>query len=134
MKTRKVLMPVVSNFLFLKKTTTASEVSFFLRDNSIPAELLKKAHDEDVCEISAREMREFIYICDPNRVNYRLLTADEAAMIPGSLVEVIRGPLKGCRGRLVRKQHLYYLLNIYGSFAVMAKVTRWCCRPLKKQI
>jgi hypothetical protein len=129
-KTRKVLMPVVSNFLFLKKTSSAQEVNIFLSENSIPAELLKKSHNEDVCEISAREMREFIYICDPERVNYRLLAADEAAMIPGSLVEVTHGPLKGCRGRLVRKKHLHYLLNIYGTFAIMAKVTKWCCRPL----
>lgn len=130
MKVHKALVPVVSNFLFLKKTATVSEVDHFLTDNAIPAQLLRKSHNDTVCEISAREMREFIYICDPDRVRYKVLTADEAAMIPGALVEVTRGPLKGCRGRLVRKQHLHYLLNIYGSFAVLAKVTKWCCRPL----
>ncbi len=130
-KCHRVLAPVVSNLIFLKKTITAQDLRLLITERALAAHLITRSREDSrAYEIPARQMREFIYICDPDKVLYRIVTSEEAAMTPGTLVEVTRGPLKGCRGRLVRKQHLHYLLHIYTGFAVLAKVTKWCCKPI----
>ena len=132
-KLERYLTPVVSNLLFLKKTETQQELVRRLDERQIKAHIVPKERGhQDAYEISSREMRELIYICDPDKVLYEIISADEAAMKPGAPVMVTHGPMKGYHGRLVRKHHHYYLLKLYTGFGVMVKVTKWCCKPMQE--
>ena len=132
-KPKLVLAPVVSNLLFLKRTANQQTVQQFLDEQCINAQIMPKERGSRVAyEIPTREMRELIYICDPDRVLYEIISTEEAAMRHGTDVIVTHGPLKGYRGRLVRKQHLHYLLRLYTGFAILVKVTKWCCKPADK--
>lgn len=130
-KPRRYLAPVVSNLLFLKKSAEQQQLGTFLADNGLKVQVIRKERGSaEWCEIPASEMRELIYVCDPDKVLYELITAEEAAMKPGAAVQVTHGPLKGFTGKLVRHSHQYYLLRAYTGLAVMVKVTKWCCKPL----
>ena len=130
-KLHRRLVPVINNLLFLKKTATQKEIVQLFDANNMQAHILPKERNcVEGYEIPTREMRELIYICDPDKVLYEIITADEAAMKPGAHVMVTHGPMKGYHGRLVRKHHNYFLLRPYTGFAVMVKVTKWCCKPV----
>lgn len=129
-KSRK-LVPVVSNLVFLKKTATEKEIAAIISECPFSISLLRRQrYDVHPCEIPSAEMKELIYICDPERITYKYISDEEARVKVGSDVIVTRGPLQGLRGKLVRSNHLYYIIRSYTGLSLMLKVSRWCCKAV----
>lgn len=131
-KPRKVLVPVVHNYVFLQKTMQEDELCRLLTDCLIPLQLMKSKGDEKVCEITDREMREFRLLCDPDYVTtpVEFMDAAEAEVKPGREVEVVHGPFAGIRGKLHKSNQKYWFIKTVGGVSVMLRISRWYCKPL----
>ena len=129
---RQELRPVVSNLLFIKKTIEDKELSKILIDYKGYYFVLRKERgSQEYYQIPARQMQEFITMCNPELMMKKFLSENEAKMKPGARVLVHHGPLAGITGRLVRSSGKYYLLKEIPGMAVMLKVTKWCCKPIE---
>ena len=128
-KTHRELVPVVSNLIFLKKTATEKEIVEIISECNHPVSFLRRQrYDVHPIEIPSNEMKELIYVCNPDKINYKYIDDKEAALKTGSEVIVTRGPLQGVRGKLVRSNHLYYIIRSFTGLSLMLKVSRWCCK------
>jgi hypothetical protein len=95
--------------------------------------ITKSKLNREICEIPAREMWEFKMMCNPEIELRKYLSEKEAKLKEGTPVIVKYGPLKGLSGKLVRSSKKYYLLKEVPGIAVMLKVSRWCCVPMKTE-
>lgn len=129
-KRRHELRPVVSNLLFIKKTMEDKELQATLEERyKGHFYIIRKTRGSAIFyQITAREMKEFMIMCNPNLLMKKFLSEEEAKLKKGDRVVVTHGPLKGLSGRLVRSSGKYYLLKEIPGMAVMMKVTRWCCQ------
>ncbi len=124
------LKPVVSNLMFIKKTSDDAKLV-----NNIDKcyknhyyIIRKERGSREFYKIPARQMKEFMVMCNPNLLMTKYISEGEAKLKRGDRVIVTHGPLKGLNGRLVRSSGKYYLLKEIPGMAVMLKVTRWCCQ------
>ena len=131
-KPRKVLVPVVHNYVFLQKTKQEDELRKLLTDCLIPLQLMKNKGDEKVCEIADREMTDFRLLCDPDYVKtpVEIMDAAEAEIKPGREVEVVHGPFAGIRGKLHKSNQKYWFIKTVGGVSVMLRISRWYCKPV----
>ena len=90
----------------------------------------RKIDSNDYYEISEKEMQEFQVMCQPDLLERKYLSAEQAELKAGTPVKVTNGPMKGFTGKLVRSSKRYYLLKEIPGIAVMLKVSRWCCQPI----
>ena len=129
-KRRHELRPVVSNLLFIKKQMDDKELQSLLEDRyQGHFYIIRKSRGSIVFyQIPARQMQEFMIMCNPDLLMKKFLSESEAKLKKGDRVVVTHGPLKGLSGRLVRSSGKYYLLKEIPGMAVMMKVTRWCCQ------
>ena len=128
-KNHRELVPVVSNLIFLKKTATEKEIVDIISECNHPVSFLRRQrYDVHPIEIPSNEMKELIYVCNPDKINYKYIDDKEVALKTGSEVIVTRGPLQGVRGKLVRSNHLYYIIRSFTGLSLMLKVSRWCCK------
>lgn len=128
---RRVLRPIVHNLLFVKKTMTENEFKAIVSTSPYPMSVFRKDRDSrEYYEISAKEMREFRIMCNPEIELRKYLSEEEAELKAGTPVFVKYGPLKGLSGKLVRANKKYFLMKEVPGMAVMLKVARWCCTPL----
>ncbi|MBR1400296.1 MAG: UpxY family transcription antiterminator [Prevotella sp.] len=128
-KRKHELRPVISNLIFIKKleddkVLTATIDEYYKGHYYI---IRKVRGSREYYKIPARQMKEFMIMCDPNLMMKKYLSEKEAKLKKGDRVKVTHGPLKGLEGRLVRASGKYYLLKEIPGMAVMIKVTRWCC-------
>jgi transcription antitermination factor NusG len=130
-RVKRVLRPVVRNFLFVKNTLGQQAFHKIIHDIPYPMNVIRKERGSlDYYEIPARQMFEFMAMCNPNVLIKKYLSEAQAKLKAGTPVLVTHGPLKGLRGKLVRSNKHYFLLKEVPGLAVMLKVTRWCCKPL----
>lgn len=61
----------------------------------------------------------------------RFVEAGFAATRRGTPVCVVRGPLKGLKGKLVRYRKRSYVVLIAASIGILVHVPKWYCHPLK---
>ena len=129
-KRRHELRPVVSNLLFIKKQMDDRELQLLLEERyQGHFYIIRKSRGSTVFyQIPARQMQEFMIMCNPDILMKKFLSESEAKLKKGDRVVVTHGPLKGLSGRLVRSSGKYYLLKEIPGMAVMMKVTRWCCQ------
>lgn len=129
-KRRHELRPVVSNLMFIKKTMEDKELQATLEERyKGHFYIVRKTRGSAIFyQIPAREMKEFMIMCNPNLLMKKFISEEEARLKKGDRVLVTHGPLKGLSGRLVRSSGKYYLLKEIPGMAVMMKVTRWCCQ------
>ena len=129
-KRRHELRPVVSNLMFIKKQMDDKELQSLLEDRyQGHFYIIRKSRGSIVFyQIPARQMQEFMIMCNPDLLMKKFLSESEAKLKKGDRVRVTHGPLKGLTGRLVRSSGKYYLLKEIPGMAVMMKVTRWCCQ------
>jgi len=131
-KRRHDLRPVVSNLIFIKKDfdekAFAKEMERYQGHYYI---IRKTKGSQEYYEIPARQMHEFMVMCNPDLLMKKYMSEAEAKLKKGDRVEVTHGPLKGMTGRLVRQSGKYYLLKEIPGMAVMIKVTRWCCAKVE---
>ncbi len=134
-KRRHELRPVVSNLMFVKMTIDGKELQQIM-DEQYKGHfyIIRKARGSLLYyQIPARQMHEFIIMCNPEILMKKFLSENEAKLKKGDRVLVTHGPLKGLSGRLVRASGKYYLLKEIPGMAVMMKVTRWCCQKFDEE-
>jgi transcription antitermination factor NusG len=134
-KRRHELRPVVSNLMFVKMTIDGKELQQIM-DEQYKGHfyIIRKARGSLLYyQIPARQMHEFIIMCNPEILMKKFLSENEAKLKKGDSVLVTHGPLKGLSGRLVRASGKYYLLKEIPGMAVMMKVTRWCCQKFDEE-
>lgn len=125
------MMPVVRNLIFIRKSLTENEIRQIITNQmQLKMSVYRKADSNDYYEISEKEMQEFQIMCQPNLLERKFLSAEQAEIKVGTPVKVTNGPLKGITGKLVRSSKRYYLLKEIPGIAVMLKVTKWCCQPI----
>ena len=130
----QVLKPVVGNLVFVKKTMTQNEMRAIVAETEFKMSVYRKNQESsDYYEIPAKQMFDFQMMCNPEMVNHKFMSEDEAKLKKGTPVLVKYGPLSGLTGKLVRSSKKYYLLKEVPGLAVMLKVTRWCCVPIEEQ-
>ena len=133
-KHRHELRPVVSNLLFVKKNMDDLELAQKLEDFKGHYHIIRKERgSKEYYHIPAKQMHDFITLCNPDLLMKKFLSEEEASLKPGARVRVHHGPLAGLTGRLVRSSGKYYLLKEIPGMAVMIKVTKWCCQEEKPE-
>lgn len=131
-KVKHVLRPVVKNLIFLKKTMEEGNIKKVISSSELKMSVITVSKiDKRYCEIPARQMDEFMLMCNPDILLKKFISEDQAHLKKGALVRVKRGPLQGFTGRLVRANKNYYLLKDVPGMAVLLKVTKWCCVALE---
>ena len=131
-KVKHVLRPVVKNLIFLKKTMEEGDIKKVISSSELKMSVITVSKiDKRYCEIPARQMDEFMLMCNPDILLKEFISEDQAHLKKGALVRVKRGPLQGFTGRLVRANKNYYLLKDVPGMAVLLKVTKWCCVALE---
>lgn len=131
-KVKHVLRPVVKNLIFLKKAMEEGDIKKVISSSELKMSVITVSKiDKRYCEIPARQMDEFMLMCNPDILLKKFISEDQAHLKKGALVRVKRGPLQGFTGRLVRANKNYYLLKDVPGMAVLLKVTKWCCVALK---
>ena len=131
-KVKHVLRPVVKNLIFLKKTMDEGDIKKVISSSDLKMSVITVSKiDKRYCEIPARQMDEFMLMCNPDILLKKFISEDQAHLKKGALVRVKRGPLQGFTGRLVRANKNYYLLKDVTGIAVLLKVTKWCCVVLE---
>lgn len=131
-KVKHVLRPVVKNLIFLKKTMEEGDIKKVISSSEQKMSVITVSKiDKRYCEIPARQMDEFMLMCNPDILLKKFISEDQAHLKKGALVRVKRGPLQGFTGRLVRANKNYYLLKDVPGMAVLLKVTKWCCVALE---
>ena len=124
-------MPVVRNLIFIQKNQTESEIrQLIVEQKQLKMSVYRKIDSNDYYEISEKEMQEFQVMCQPDVLERKYLSAEQAELKAGTPVKVTNGPMKGFTGKLVRSSKRYYLLKEIPGIAVMLKVSRWCCQPI----
>ena len=131
-KVKHVLRPVVKNLIFLKKTMDEGDIKKVISSSDLKMSVITVSKiDKRYCEIPARQMDEFMLMCNPDILLKKFISEEQAHLKKGALVRVKRGPLQGFTGRLVRANKNYYLLKDVPGMAVLLKVTKWCCVVLE---
>ncbi|MGI6243468.1 MAG: UpxY family transcription antiterminator [Prevotella sp.] len=128
---KHVLRPVVRNLLFVKNTIGQQAVRKIIQEIPYPISVIRKERGSfDFYEIPARQMFEFMAMCNPDILMKKYISEEQAKLKSGTPVIVTHGPLKGLRGKLVRSNKRYFLLKEVPGMGVMLKVTRWCCKAI----
>ena len=130
-KPKRILVPVIHNYLFLQKTMSQKKISKILDECQIPLSVIKKEGTSDFYEISDKEMNEFRLLCDPQFDNSIFMERYEVDATPGKEVINIHGPFKGVKGKLHRKDNNFYFIKTLVGIGVMVRVSRWYCQVLE---
>lgn len=125
---KRILVPVIHNYLFLQKTRAEREISKILAECPVPLSVIKMDGKNEYYEISESEMAEFRLLCDPKFDNSIFMKSDEAEAKPGKMVTVIHGPFTGLHGKLHRIKNDYYFVKAFVGVGVMIRISRWYCK------
>ena len=121
-------VPAVHNLIFVRKTMEEGALRNILEACPFTIHVYSHADDKSRWyEIADRDILDLRLICDNTLAEPLFITEQEGAIPEGSTVRVTHGPLKGLRGRLVRKKKKYYVLKSFAGLGVMVAVSRWCC-------
>ncbi len=129
-KPKRMLVPVIHNYVFLEKTMTVREISSMMGQSDIPMRLFKNKGSDAPCEISNQDMFEFRMLCDPAYSDHVIVKEGEDDVEIGKEVVIMHGQFAGIHGRLVRKQHKYWFIKTVAGISVMLRITRWYCKPV----
>lgn len=127
---KRILKPVIHNYLFVQKTKSESELNQIISECPIPLKVMKIEGTQDYYQISESEMAEFRLLCDPQFKDSVFMESGEAEAKPGKEVVIIHGPFKGIRGKICRSHNNYYFVKILAGVGVMIQISRWYCKPV----
>ena len=130
LKPRRILVPVIHNYVFLQKSCTDNTLREILNECRVPLQLLRNKTDNKVSEIPDKEMTDFRLLCDPDyaKTPVEYLDAEDAEAKPGREVIVLHGQFTGIRGKLYKNGRKYWLIKTVGSLSVMLRISRWYCK------
>jgi len=129
-KPKRVLLPVVHNYIFVEKTLGDDEMENILAECPYPSRFLKPKDSDRPSEIPNRDMFEFRILCDPQYEEKTRIEENVEDLEIGRAVEVVHGTFAGIRGRLIRKKNHYWLIKTLAGISVQLRITRWFCRPI----
>ena len=130
-KPRRVLVPVIHNYVFVLQTMPVRAFSALLAKCDTPLYILKTRDSDQPVEIPNREMLEFRMLCDPAFEQQVSISQTEQEPEVGKEVEIIHGPFAGIHGRLYRKQKKYWFVKTIAGISVRLRITRWFCRAIE---
>ena len=128
LKPRRVLVPVIHNYVFVELEMPVTQLSSLLAKCATPLNILKHRDTDLPVEISNREMMEFRMLCDPAFEQRVSIIQQEDEPEVGKEVEIIHGPFAGVHGRLYRKQKKYWFVKTIAGVSVELRITRWFCK------
>ena len=126
-KTRKMLVPVVHNLVFLQNIERRKATLAMLKECNVPFSVLCDKETKHPCEIPDKQMTEFRILCDPDFKDTLYITHEEAEAKPGKNVRIIHGPFAGITGKLHRARGGYYFIKTLAGVGVMMRISRWYC-------
>lgn len=130
-KTKRVLVPVVHNLLFLQKDESQKMILGMLEECGVPFNVLRDKETGRYYEIPDNQMTEFRVLCDPNFKDTLYITHKEAETKPGKNVRIIHGPFSGITGKLHRTRGGYYFIKTLAGVGVMMRISRWYCEVIE---
>lgn len=130
-KTKRILVPVVHNLLFVRKDEPQKHLMQMLSECNLPMTVFRKEGTNDWYEIPDAQMVEFRSLCDPHFKDTLFMTSEEADAKPGKLVEVVHGPFAGMTGKLHRVKNSYFFIKTLVGVGVMLRISRWYCKVLE---
>lgn len=121
--------PAVHNLIFLQVDRSIEELKKVLKECPYALSVYCRAGKPDTwCLIPDNEIMDLRLMCDTSFTEPLFITQKESELKLGTQVIVTHGPLKGIRGKLVRKNKKYYLVKTLAGLGVMVAVSRWCCK------
>ena len=127
---RRVLVPVIHNYVFLQKPDKEQHLKTLLAQCRVPLQLMHNRDSQSPCEIDDQVMTEFRLLCDPDFNHTLFVEPDEAEAKPGKEVVVVHGPFAGVHGKLHKTNQKYYFIKTVGGISVMIHISRWYCKVL----
>lgn len=94
-KTRKMLVPVVHNLVFLQKNESRKAMLAMLKECNVPFSVLCDKETKHPCEIPDKQMTEFRILCDPDFKDTLYITTKRPKRNPARTSVSFTGPLPG---------------------------------------
>lgn len=130
-RAKRILVPAIHNLLFVQCGQGEEPALAETLQASPYASRVYTKTDGCWCDIGSAEMAELRAASDPGFQGTLFVEAGFAATRRGTPVCVVRGPLKGLKGKLVRYRKRSYVVLIAASIGVMVQVSKWRCHPSK---
>lgn len=130
-KSRRSLLPATHDQLFVQYGQGKGPILAETLQASPYASRVYTKTDGCWCDIGSAEMAELRAASDPGFQGTLFVEAGFAATRRGTPVCVVRGPLKGLKGKLVRYRKRSYVVLIAASIGILVHVPKWYCHPLK---
>lgn len=130
-RAKRILVPAIHNLLFVQCGQGEEPALAETLQASPYASRVYTKTDGCWCDIGSAEMAELRAASDPDFQGTLFVEAGFAATRRGTPVCVVRGPLKGLKGKLVRYRKRSYVVLIAASIGVMVQVSKWRCHPSK---
>lgn len=130
-KSRRSLLPATHDQLFVQYGQGKEPALAETLQASPYASRVYTKTDRGWCDIGSAEMAELRAASDPGFQGTLFVEAGFAATRRGTPVCVVRGPLKGLKGKLVRYRKRSYVVLIAASIGILVHVPKWYCHPLK---
>ena len=130
-KSRRSLLPATHDLLFVQCGQGEEPALAETLQASPYASRVYTKTDGCWCDIGSAEMAELRAASDPGFQGTLFVEAGFAATRRGTPVCVVRGPLKGLKGKLVRYRKRSYVVLIAASIGILVHVPKWYCHPLK---
>lgn len=130
-KSRRSLLPATHDQLFVQYGQGKGPILAETLQASPYASRVYTKTDRGWCDICRAEMAELRAASDPGFQGTLFVEAGFAATRRGTPVCVVRGPLKGLKGKLVRYRKRSYVVLIAASIGILVHVPKWYCHPLK---
>lgn len=120
--------PAVHNLIFIHKKQGEDNLKSIIDACPYAVFVYTKATDDhEWYPISETELLELRMICDRNFSEPPIVTLHQGEIEVGKMVHVVHGPMKGIRGKLIRKNKKYYILKTVANLDLKIAVSRWCC-------
>lgn len=119
-RVKRVEVPVINNLIFIK--TTKQKAFSIVKDYSLKISYIRDFETNALLVVPEKQMADFMFVMDLSPESIQQCTAD---FVPGDKVKVIKGPLAGIEGELVRidgKTHV--MLRIKQVLAISVKVPK----------
>lgn len=129
-KPKRVLVPLIHNYIFIEKDRPCDEINTILAACSYPHHVMKHAGSGQFYEISDAEMTEFRLVCDPEFSKASPVEDLDVEARAGKEVVVVHGPFTGVHGRLIRVKGKHYFIKTIADFSVQMHISRWYCKVL----
>lgn len=130
-RAKRILVPAIHNLLFVQCGQGEEPALAETLQASPYASRVYTKTDGCWCDIGSAEMAELRAASDPGFQGTLFVEAGFAATRRGTPVCVVRGPLKGLKGKLVRYRKRSYVVLIAASIGILVHVPKWYCHSLK---